>query len=220
MLDAILLPIGEGNRILDQIARGKVDELIAQTYNGDHEKMKQNVNGIAVVLQKFQAELAKLTEFSRQGQLEKRGDPTVFQGAYGEIIKGVNEMLDAILLPIGEGNRILDQIAHGKIDELIAQTYNGDHEKMKQNVNGIAVVLQKFQAEVAKLTEFSRQGQLDKRGDAAAFQGAYGEVIKGVNEMLDAILLPIGEGNRILRQISGGNLKERVEVECKGDHSA
>ena len=56
MLDAILLPIGEGNRILDQIAKGKIDELIAQTYQGDHEKMKQNVNGIALVLQKFKAE--------------------------------------------------------------------------------------------------------------------------------------------------------------------
>ena len=218
MLDAILLPIGEGNRILDQIAHGKVDELIAQTYKGDHEKMKQNVNGIAVVLQKFKVELAKLTEFSHQGQLEKRGDAAAFQGAYGEIIKGVNDMLDAILLPIGEGNRILDQIAHGKVDELIAQTYKGDHEKMKQNVNGIAIVLQRFKVELAKLIEFSHQGQLDKRGDAAAFQGAYGEVIKGVNEMLDAILVPIGEGNRILRQLSGGNLRERVEIDCKGDH--
>jgi methyl-accepting chemotaxis protein len=218
MLDAILIPIGQGNHILDQIAHGKVDELITQTYQGDHEKMKQNVNGIAVVLQKFQAELAKLTEFSRQGQLEKRGDVAAFQGAYGEVIKGVNEMLDAILIPIGEGNRILDQIARGNVDELISQTYKGDHERMKQNVNGIAGVLRKFQAEIGKLAEFSRQGQLDRRGDAAAFQGAYADVIKGINEMLDAILIPIGEGNRILRQISGGNLKDRVEIDCLGDH--
>ena len=88
-------------------------------------------------------------------------------------------MLDAILLPIGEGNRILDQIANGKIDELIAKTYQGDHEKMKQNVNGIALVLQKFQAEFAQLTEFARQGQLEKRGDAGAFQGAYGDDHQG-----------------------------------------
>ena len=218
MLDAILLPIGEGNRNLDQIARGKVEELIVQTYKGDHERMKQNVNGIAAVMQKFQAEMAKLTEFSRHGQLEKRGDAAAFQGAYGEIIKGVNEMLDAVLLPIGEGNRILDQIARGKVDEMIVQTYKGDHERMKQNVNGIAAVMQKFQAEMAKLTEFSHQGQLEKRGDVAAFQGAYGEIIKGVNEMLDAILVPIAEGNRVLRLISGGNLRQRVEIDCKGDH--
>ena len=123
--------------------------------------MKQNVNGIALVLQKFKAELTKLTEFSRQGQLDKRGDAPAFQGAYGDVIKGVNEMLDAILLPIGEGNRILDQIAHGRIDELIARTYQGDHERMKQNVNGIALILQKFKGELAKLTEFSREGQLE-----------------------------------------------------------
>jgi len=218
LLDAALLPIGEGNRILDQIAHGKVDEMIVQTYKGDHERMKQNVNGTATVLQRFKAELAKLTEFSRNGQLEKRGDAAAFQGAYGEIIASVNEMLDAILLPIGEGNRILDQIARGKVDEMIVQTYKGDHERMKQNVNGIAAVMQKFQAEMAKLTEFSHQGQLEKRGDVAAFQGAYGEIIKGVNEMLDAILVPIAEGNRVLRLISGGNLRQRVEIDCKGDH--
>ena len=47
MLDAILLPIGEGNRILAQISAGKIDELIAQTYKGDHEKMKVAVNSVA-----------------------------------------------------------------------------------------------------------------------------------------------------------------------------
>ena len=58
MLDAILLPIGEGNRILRQVAVGKVDELIAQTYEGDHERMKQSVNGIALVIQRFQTDLS------------------------------------------------------------------------------------------------------------------------------------------------------------------
>ena len=218
MLDAILLPIGEGNRILDQISRGKIDELIAKNYQGDHEKMKQSVNNIAQVLQRFQAEFAQLTEYSRQGQLEKRGDPKKFQGAYAEIMTGANTMLDAILIPIGEGNRILDQVSKGKIDELIAKTYQGDHEKMKQNINNIAQLIQKFQAEFAQLAEYSRLGQLDKRGDPKKFQGAYAEIITGANTMLDAILLPIGEGNRILGRISGGDLRERVEVVCHGDH--
>ena len=128
MLDAILLPIGEGNRILAQISSGKIDELIAQTYKGDHEKMKQAVNNVGTVLQGLQKELVRLTE-PPGGQLSERGKPEQFQGAYAEIVRGVNAMLDAILLPIGEGNRILAQISSGKIDELIAQTYKGDHEK-------------------------------------------------------------------------------------------
>ena len=37
--------------------------------------------------------------------------------------------------------------------------------------------------------------------------------------MLDQILLPIGEGNLVLTLIRGGNLRERVEIDCKGDHA-
>ena len=173
MLDAILLPIGEGNRILAQISNGKIDELIAQTYKGDHEKMKQAVNNVALVLQGLQKELARLTEASQEGQLSERGKPEQFQGAYAEIVRGVNTMLDAILLPIGEGNRILAQISNGKIDELIAQTYKGDHEKMKQAINNVAVVLQGLQKELARLIEASKEGQLSERGKPEQFQGAY-----------------------------------------------
>ena len=74
------------------------------------------------------------------------------------MVQGINEMLDAILLPIGEGNRVLAQISSGKIDELIAQTYKGDHEKMKQAVNNVAVVLQGLQKELVRLTEASKEG--------------------------------------------------------------
>ena len=218
MLDAILLPIGEGNRILAQISNGKIDELIAQTYKGDHEKMKKAINNIAVVLQGLQKEMARLTDASKDGQLSDRGKPEQFQGAYAEIVRGVNTMLDAILLPIGEGNRILGQVSNGKIDELIAQTYKGDHEKMKQAINSIAVVLQGLQKEMARLTDASKEGQLSDRGKPEQFQGAYAEIVRGVNVMLDAILLPIGEGNRILGQVSNGKIDELIAQTYKGDH--
>jgi methyl-accepting chemotaxis protein len=218
MLDAILLPIGEGNRILAQISSGKIDELIAQTYKGDHEKMKVAVNNVAIVTQGLQKELARLIEASKEGQLSDRGKPEQFQGAYAEIVRGVNTMLDAILLPIGEGNRILAQISSGKIDELIAQTYKGDHEKMKVAVNNVAIVTQGLQKELARLIEASKEGQLSDRGKPEQFQGAYAEIVRGVNTMLDAILLPIGEGNRILAQISGGKIDELITQTYKGDH--
>jgi methyl-accepting chemotaxis protein len=218
MLDAILVPIGEGNRVLGQISGGKIDELITQTYKGDHEKMKLAVNNVAVVLQGLQKELIRLTDASKDGQLSERGKAEHFQGAYADIVRDVNGMLDAILLPIGEGNRILAQIASGKIDELIAQAYKGDHEKMKQAVNNVALVLQGLQKELVRLTDASKDGQLSERGKVEHFQGAYGDIVRGVNTMLDAILVPIGEGNRILAQISNGKIDELIAQAYKGDH--
>src|SRR5579871_1651572 len=210
ILDAILLPIGEGNRILAQISGGKIDELISQTYKGDHEKMKQAVNNVAVVLQGLQKELNRLTQASHEGQLAERGKPDQFQGAYAEIVRGVNTMLDAILLPIGEGNRILAQISGGKIDELIAQTYKGDHEKMKQAVNNVGVVLQGLQKELNRLTQASHDGQLAERGKPDQFQGAYAEIVRGVNTMLDAILAPLNVSANYVDRISGGKIDELI----------
>jgi methyl-accepting chemotaxis protein len=163
-------------------------------------------------------EIFRLVEASREGRLNERGRAERFEGKNRKLIEGVNEMLDSILLPMGEGNRILAQISAGKIDELIAQTYKGDHEKMKVAVNNVATAVQGLQKELSRLAEASREGRLSERGQAEQFQGAYGGIVKGVNEMLDAILMPIGEGNRILTLVRGGNLREKVEIACKGDH--
>ena len=217
MLDAILLPIGEGNRILAQISNGKIDELIAQTYKGDHEKMKQAVNNVGTVVQGLQKELMRLTDASRDGQLSERGKPDQFRGAYADIVRGVNAMLDAILLPIGEGNRILAQISDGKIDELIAQTYKGDHEKMKQAVNNVAAVLQGLQKELARLTEASKEGKLSERGNQDQFQGAYANIVRGVNAILDAVITPLNVSANYVDRISKGDLPPQITDTYHGE---
>ena len=257
VLDAILLPIAEGNRILGLIQRGNLREKFDLACKGDHDKMKQAVNGVRDWLTELVAYVTKiangdmtasmamasdqdqihewlvllrsnigrvvsdgvaLTQSMLEGQLTVRADAARHQGDFRKLIEGFNETLDAILLPIGEGNRVLAQVSAGKIDELIAQTYKGDHEKMKQAVNNVAIVLQGLQRELERLTEASKEGQLSERGKPDQFQGAFAGIVKGVNEMLDAILLPIGEGNRILGLVRGGNLREKVEIACKGDH--
>jgi methyl-accepting chemotaxis protein len=217
MLDAILLPIGEGNRILAQISDGKIDELIAHTYKGDHEKMKQAVNNVATVLQVLQKELVRLTDASKDGQLSERGKPEQFHGAYADIVRGVNHMLDAILLPIGEGNRILAQISNGKIDELIAHTYKGDHEKMKQAVNNVGTVLQGLQKELARLTEAAKAGQLAERGSHEEFHGAYSSIVRGVNAILDAVVTPLDVAANYVDRISKGDLPPQITDTYQGE---
>src|ERR1017187_7716911 len=217
MLDAILLPIGEGNRVLAQISTGKIDELITQTYSGDHDKMKQAVNNVAVVLQGLQKELGRLTEASREGLLSERGKPDQFQGAYAGIVKGVNEMLDAILLPIGEGNRILAQISNGKIHELIAQTYKGDHEKMKHAINNVATTLQDMAKDVSVLVKAAVEGKLATRADADKHPGDFRKIIEGFNKTLDAVIKPLNVSAEYVDRISKGDIPPKITDAYSGD---
>jgi len=217
MLDAILLPIGEGNRILAQISNGKIDESVTQTYKGDHEKMKLAVNNVATVLQGLQKELGRLTEASRDGQLSERGKADRFQGAYAGIVKGVNEMLDAILLPIGEGNRILAQISNGKIDESVTQTYKGDHEKMKLAVNNVAAALQSMAGDINGLVKAAVEGKLATRADASKHQGDYRKIVQGVNDTLDAVIGPLNVAAKYVDQISKGAIPAKITDTYNGD---
>jgi len=217
MLDAILLPIGEGNRILAQVSNGKIDELIAQTYKGDHEKMKQAINNVALVLQGLQKEMARLTDASKEGQLSDRGKPEQFQGAYAEIVRGVNAMLDAILLPIAEGNRILAQISDGKIDEVITQTYKGDHEKMKLAINNVANALQILEKMLMRIANSAKEGKLDERAHPDRLQGAYAEIVLGVNGILDAIIVPLNVSANYVDRISKGDNPPPITDSYNGD---
>jgi methyl-accepting chemotaxis protein len=217
-LDNVIKPLNVSAEYVDRISKGDIPPKITDAYTGDFNEIKNNLNVCIGSISAMVAEIGVLTDAAAEGKLSTRADAARHQGDFRKIVGGVNEMLDAILLPIGEGNRILAQISSGKIDELIAQTYKGDHEKMKLAVNNVADVMQALQKELARLTEASREGKLTERGKSEQFQGSYAGIVKDVNEMLDAILLPIGEGNRILKLISGGNLREKVEIACKGDH--
>jgi methyl-accepting chemotaxis protein len=170
-----------------------------------------------VVVQSMQRELVRLTDASKEGQLSERGKPEQFQGSYADIVRGVNTMLDAILLPIGEGNRILAQISSGKIDELIAATYKGDHEKMKQAVNNVAVVLQGLQRELARLTEAAGAGKLAERGQVDQFRGAYAEIVRGVNAILDAVIAPLNVSAKYVEHISKGDVPSQITDTYHGD---
>jgi methyl-accepting chemotaxis protein len=218
MLDAILVPIGEGNRVLAQISEGKIDELIAHTYQGDHEKMKQAINNTALSLQLLQKEMLRMSDLAKEGMLSERANPGQFKGSYAEIVKGVNTTLDAIVIPVVESTRIVTQVSEGKVDELVTQNLKGDHEKLKNGVNNIAVALQLMQKEMLRMSDLAKEGQLSERAKADQFKGSYAEIVKGVNTTLDAIVLPTVESTRIVTQISEGKVDELMTQHLKGDH--
>jgi methyl-accepting chemotaxis protein len=217
-LDAIVIPVVESTRIVVQVSEGKVDELVVQNLKGDHEKLKNGVNNIAIALQLMQKEMLRMSDLAKEGQLSERAKPDQFKGTYAEIVKGVNTTLDAIVIPVVESTRIVTQISEGKVDELVTQNLRGDHEKLKNAANNIAVAVQLLQKEMLRMSDYAKEGQLSERAKPDQFKGSYAEIVKGVNTTLDAILIPIGEGNRILAQVSIGKIDELIAQVYKGDH--
>ena len=164
------------------------------------------------------ADAVMLAKAAAEGKLATRADVNRHQGEYRKVIEGFNETLDAVIGPLHVAAEYVDRISKGDIPPKITDAYKGDFNAIKNNLNVCIDNINALIAETGMLINASAEGKLSTRADASRHQGAFQGIVKGVNEMLDAILLPIAEGNRVLRLIRGGNLREKVEIDCKGDH--
>ena len=69
------------------------------------------------------------------------------------------------------------------------------------------------------LTEAAREGDLDRRVDSGRLEGAFRDVVQGMNDTLDAVLDPIDEAAKVLDRVAARDLAARVDGEYKGDHA-
>ena len=71
-----------------------------------------------------------------EGQACRRAPtPTKHQGAYRKIVEGVNQTLDAVIGPLNVSAEYVDRISKGDIPPKITDTYNGDFNEIKNNLN-------------------------------------------------------------------------------------
>lgn len=79
--------------------------------------------------------------------------------------------------------------------------------------------IQDLTAETAELSEAAKSGCLDKRGNASRFEGAYRDLVEGINDTLDAVVEPITEAAQVLDKVAARDLTSRVEGDYRGDHA-
>ncbi len=218
-LDAVIGPLNVSAEYVDRISKGDIPPKITDNYNGDFNEIKNNLNACIDAVNALVADTGMLTKAAVEGKLATRADASKHQGDYRKVVEGVNDTLDAVIGPLNVSAEYVDRISKGDIPPKITDNYNGDFNEIKNNLNACIGAVNALVAETGVLIKASAEGKLDKRADATKHFGDYRKIVEGVNDMLDAILLPIGEGNRVLTLIRGGNLREKVEIDCKGDHA-
>ena len=153
-----------------------------------------------------------------EGKLDRRADADSFEGNYRRIVQGVNDTLDAVISPLNVAAEYVDRISKGDIPERITDTYHGDFNEIKNNLNRCIDAVNGLVNESLMLSGAAVEGRLQTRGDASKFEGKYKDIIKGINDTLNAVINPITEAAECLKEMAKGNLKVRVTGEYKGDH--
>jgi methyl-accepting chemotaxis protein len=96
------------------------------------------------------ADTEMLSKASVAGNLSARVDASKCQGGYRKLVQGVNDTLDALSAPVQETGTVLRKIAQGDLTARVAGDYQGDHARIKNDVNSMADRLSKSMPQIAQ----------------------------------------------------------------------
>jgi methyl-accepting chemotaxis protein len=214
-LDAVIGPLNVSAEYVDRISKGDIPPKITDTYHGDFNQIKNNLNACIDGLGGLMEANAALQSMSLNDYTKSVEGQ--YAGIFAEVATGVNTTRSRLLHLL----ETLREVAQGNLTSLPEYKKIGRRSENDVLMPSLILMMESLSAlikDAEVLEKASEEGKLSTRADASKHQGDYRKVIEGINSTLDAIILPIEEGNRVLRLIRGGNLREKVEIACKGDH--
>ena len=215
MLQALTAPLMVSATYIDHIARGEMPAKITKAYRGDFNKIKDNLNECIDAVNALIADAAMLAQAAVEGRLAVRANAAKHHGDFRKIIEGVNASLDAVVGPVGITATYVDRISRGDIPQEITETFCGDFNTVKVNLNQCLKSIHALLGAGAAVRRVA-EGDLDARGDESTVQGAYREMICTVNATMEAFIVPVREINETLKRMAAKDFSCPVTKEYPG----
>ncbi len=112
---------------------------------------------------------------------------------------------------------VLKKIAGGDVSMTVQA--KGPQDEIAPALEQLVQSLRGLIAEATGLQNAAIEGRLSARSNAAAYSGAWREILQGFNQTLDAVLQPINEAAQVLERIADRDLTARVQGNYQGDHA-
>ncbi len=201
----IVQPIVKGVDFARAIAGGQLDARLEIRQNDEIGVLADALRGMQQKIQHVLAETDNLTQAIQAGQLDMRGNAENFSGAWRELIAGMNNVIDAFVVPFSVTAEYIERIARGDLPERLTLEYQGDFKRIQTNVN----LLLDAMHEVTRIAEEIASGNLSV---TAQERSEHDRLMKALNGMIEAL----GEVVVLAEEIADGNLK--VDVKERSEH--
>ena len=219
-LDAIVGPLNVSAGYVDRISKGDIPPKITDTYNGDFNEIKNNLNQCIDAVNAMATDANMLSRAAVEGKLNTRADASKHQGDFRKIVQGVNDTLDAVIGPLNVAASYVDRISKGDIPPRITDSYNGDFNEIKNNLNAMVGMMSELLAETDKIVKAAADGQLEVRADATKFVGGWNKLVSGVNDAVTNIVNPMNVTADYVDKVAKGIIPPAITTEYKGQYNA
>jgi methyl-accepting chemotaxis protein len=212
-LDAVIGPLNVAAEYVDRISKGDIPPKITDSYNGDFNEIKNNLNQCIDAVNNLVGDSSVLVMAAIEGKLATRADASKHQGDFRKIVAGVNDTLDAVIGPLNVAAEYVDRISKGDIPPKITDSYNGDFNEIKNNLNNCIDGLQglvECNAVLHKMVANDHTQQVEGK-----YQGIFASMAQASNEVRGRLLAVTKQIN----EIAMGDTRELPELKKVGKRS-
>jgi len=181
---SITAPVNACVDAANKIAAGNTDVHLDTTSKDEAGILQAAMNKMAEAIQALIKDANMLSDAAIAGKLATRADATKHQGDFQKIVTGVNETLDAVIGPLNVAAEYVDRISKGDIPPRITDSYNGDFNEIKNNLNGCIDAVNALVSDANMLAKAAMEGRVNTRADASQHQGDFRKIVDGVNNTI------------------------------------
>ena len=141
-----------------------------------------------------------------------------YKGTVSELKNSVNSVIEtlkrfqALILDVSKGD-------FSKYDTYVKIGRRCENDRLMPAVLAMIKSVKDITAEADMLASAAIAGDLGVRGNEANFQGAYGEIVRGMNKTMEAFAAPIEEASKVLGDFAQGDLTVSMRGEYKGEYN-
>jgi methyl-accepting chemotaxis protein len=214
---SITVPLRQAVEAAGKIADGDLSSSIHVDSRDEVGELLTAFTTVQDSLKELVSDAGKLSQAAVEGRLSTRADASRHKGDYHRIVSGVNDCLDAVIGPLNVAANYVDRISKGDIPSKITDSYNGDFNVLKNNLNTCIDAVDLLVADAIRLSRAAEDGMLETRADAGKHQGDFRKIVEGVNETLDNVVGPINDVRRVMAAMEVGDMTETISQSYKGD---
>jgi HAMP domain-containing protein len=213
-------------RLLSTLSRARGGDFnIRMTAEGDgvEREVADTVNELLSLLAEFTTELERVSDSVTQGELRARLPLDKANGAWGQQLRAVNNIVVVFGKHVAELRRVVKAIHGGDMTRPVnvgpeATHRGGDLARAAEETNALITHMGQITAEVSRVfAEVGLDGRLNAQCHISDASGSWGLLVGSVNAASSSLSEQVQDLCVTAQSLAAGNLSARATVTSRGD---
>ena len=177
-----------------------------------------SINDMTASVKHIVEDVMDMSNAAVAGDLEKRINETVHKGEYGDVARGINSTVDALINPTFEVMEVLERVANGDLAHMVEGDYKGGHAQSKNAMNKTITQLRGVIDDISSTLTRMAEGDLTVQIDNSRYIGDYEAIGTALETIVAKLRTVMANLTESAAQVANGSrqLSEAAQTLANG----